>query len=263
VGEAAVVRLAAAIEELVRVQAASAPTPRGLPYLGLEHVSGTSHGLLDALAAHGIFRKYERVLDVGAGLGGSSRWLAARLGCEVFGTTAGLAEAAAGAQLTRRAGLATQVRLVPASPERLPVRERHFTHVWMVETLPRCRDPDRALVEAHAALRPGGTFALQDLVRGERGARPPVPGWRCATVSERVAALTSAGFVELVVTDPTAEATERSARLAGARAQLLRRLRRESRGDPGLVALVAEREAAAAALRSGALRVIHIVARRA
>src|SRR5439155_489402 len=120
--EAPVARLAAAIETLVRAHKAAAPAPRGLQYLGLEHASGTGFHLLDALAARGIFRKYELVLDLGAGLGGTSRWLAARLGCEVVGTAASRAEADAGEALTRRAGLSPQVRLVPADPAALPFR---------------------------------------------------------------------------------------------------------------------------------------------
>src|SRR5437867_2920676 len=113
---ATVTRLAAAIEIHVRAHKTAAPAPRGLAYLGLEGASGTGFHLLDALAARGIFRKYEFVLDVGAGLGGTSRWLAGRLGCEVVGTAASRAEAEAGASLTRRAGLAAQVRLVPTAP---------------------------------------------------------------------------------------------------------------------------------------------------
>src|SRR5881628_2852606 len=95
--------LATLIEALVRTHRAAAPPPRALPYLGLEHASGTGFHLLDALAARGIFRKYELVLDLGAGLGGTSRWLASRLGCEVVGITPDVAEAAAGTELCLRA----------------------------------------------------------------------------------------------------------------------------------------------------------------
>src|SRR5207244_4144521 len=162
--EAPVARLAAAIETLVRAHKAATPAPRGLQYLGLERASGTGFHLLDAHAARGIFRKYELVLDLGAGLGGTSRWLAARLGCEVVGTAASRAEADAGEALTRRAGLSPQVRLVPADPAALPFRAAHFTHVWILEALPRLPDPTAALREAHRVLRRGGTLAIQDLV---------------------------------------------------------------------------------------------------
>src|SRR5881397_3238146 len=120
--EAPVARLAAAIETLARAHKAAAPLPRGLPYLGLEHPSGTGFHLLDALSARGIFRKYELVLEVGAGLGGRARWLATRFGCEVVGATFTVEEAAAGTELGRRSGARAQVRLVPAAPVALPFR---------------------------------------------------------------------------------------------------------------------------------------------
>src|SRR5438445_9402946 len=114
--EAPVARLASAIEALVRAHRTAAPAPRGLPYLGLEHPSGTGFHLLDALSARGIFRKYEIVLEVGAGLGGRARWLATRFGCEVVGATLSVEEALAGTELGRRSGLRAAVRLVPAAP---------------------------------------------------------------------------------------------------------------------------------------------------
>jgi SAM-dependent methyltransferase len=255
--DAPTARLAAIIQELVRSHAAAVPPPRGLPYLGLEHPSGTGFHLLEALAAHGIFRKYECVLDLGAGLGGRSRWLAARLGCEVVGT-AGLAEAAAGAQLTRRAGLGEQVRLVPASAYALPFRAARFTHVWIVEALPRLVDADLALREAHRTLRRGGTLAIQDLVLGGAAVTASVPGWRPASTEERLAALRRAGFADLEVRDRTAEAAERAAQVSAAREQLLRRLRAE----PALATFAAEREGLAGLLAAGALHVVQVLARR-
>lgn len=245
--------LAAVIQELVRVHASSAPAPRALPYLGLEHASGTGFHLLDALAARGIFRKYEHVLDLGTGLGGTSRWLAARLGCEVVGTATSVAEAIAGSELTRRARLAAQVRLVPADEHALPFRDGCFTHVWILEALPRCAQLERSLAEAARVLRRGGTIAVQDLI----GVRPvSVPGWRFS--HDATVALRAAGFVDLEVRDRTPDSEERSSQVTAARARLHARLR----GEPRLETVLAEREALAGALAAGALRVVQILARR-
>src|SRR5689334_1218354 len=132
--------LAAVIDALVREHRAITPPPRGLAYLGLEPASGTGFHLLDALAARGIFRKYELVLDLGAGLGGAARWLAARLGCEVVATAGDGAEAAAADRLTRGARLGAQVRHVATRADALPLDDARFTHVWIVEALPRLPD---------------------------------------------------------------------------------------------------------------------------
>jgi SAM-dependent methyltransferase len=249
--------LAALIEALVRTHRAAAPPPRGVPYLGLEHASGTGFHLLDALAARGIFRKYEVVLELGAGLGGTARWLAVRLGCEVVGTTADPAEAAGGNELTRRAGLAAQVSVVPAVASALPFRSSHFTHVWMVESIARMPDAPAALAEAWRALRRGGTLAVQELVSD--GASPPeLRGWHPVGIAERIAQLRQAGFVELETRDRSDEAPERSAQVVAARARFLARLR----ADPRHVPIAAERQALMAGLASGALRVFQIVGRK-
>src|SRR5690349_16355576 len=252
-GEPAPARLADLVDELARAHRRAVPAPRGLPYLGLDHASGTPLRLLEDLAARGIFRKYELVLDVAAGLGATSRWLALRLGCEVVAATA--ADEAAGADaLGRRARVGAHVRVVAAAPGALPARDGRFTHVWAVESLARVPDPAAALSEAWRALRPGGTIAVQDLAPGGPDA-PQIAGWRFASADERLATLRRAGFVDVETRDRSDEASGRSAQVAAARARLVERLR----ADAILAPLAAAREALAHALATGALRVVQMV----
>lgn len=250
--DASLARLTAAIREVVDARAM--PAPRGLPYLGLEHPSGTSLDLLHTLSTRGIFRKYELVLNLEAGLGGAAGWLVQRLGCEVVGT-ATAAEAAAAMDLVRRARLGGAVRFVAAASPALPFAAGRFTHVWIVDSLPRLPEPERALAEAARVLRHGGILAVQDLVRGPGGAPPDLAGWTFATAEARAAALADAGFVDVHVTDRSAEAGEHAAAVLAARERLLALLDRHA------PALAAERRALAAALATGALRVAHLVAR--
>jgi SAM-dependent methyltransferase len=255
--EAAARRFGAIVNALVRALVATAPAPRVLPGLGVESATGTGHHLLDGLSARGIFRKYELVLQMGAGLGGHARWMAGRLGCEVVGTTETAAEAAAGMELTQRSAARGQVWLLPARPDALPFGEARFTHVWIVEALPRLGRVGAALAEAHRVVRPGGFIAVQDLVTA--GSAPDVPGWCFADAAAREAAIVAAGFVDLQSRDVTADAAERSPRVLGARAQLASQLR----DDATLAPLAAERDALAGALDAGALRVVQFLARRA
>ena len=239
-------RLAELIQELARELTAGTPPPRGLPYLGLEHTSGTGSHLLDALSTHGIFRKYESVVELGAGLGGSARCLAARLGCEVVAVNTTAAEAEAAGMLNRRTGVRLQVRFAAAHLGALPFRPARFTHVWIVETLEAAADPDAVLAEAFRVVRPGGHLAVQQLVGPERGE---------GVCAEAIAA---AGFVEVDVRDVTADAGERSPRVAAAREHLLER----ASAHPELAATVRERRAVADAIGAGHLRVIQLFARR-
>src|SRR5262249_26358305 len=160
---------------------AGAPAPRGLPFLGLESASGSGTHLLDALSAPGIFRKYELVLDVGDELGATGRWLATRFGCTSVVTSAGAEAIAAGRALTRRSGLGGQVRPGRSEAMALPFKDASFTHAWIVESLPRLRDPRGALVEAMRVVRPGGHLVIQDLVHRADAAPPVLGGWRVAT----------------------------------------------------------------------------------
>jgi SAM-dependent methyltransferase len=247
-------RLLAAIQDVIRAHAL--PAPRGLPYLGLEHASGTNLDLLHVLSTRGIFRKYELVLDVEAGLGATSRWLAQRLGCEVVGTATSAHEAAAASDLGRRARLSGHTRCVAARTAALPFQASRFTHVWIVESLPRVVEPDRTLAEAARVLRHGGLLAVQDLVLADDRVRLAVPGWQFTTAEARVAALGRLPLVDVRLQDRTAEAHERSAAVIAARERLLAIL---GRTEPRLAS---ERVAIGEALTAGTLRVVHLLARR-
>jgi SAM-dependent methyltransferase len=251
-------RLAPIIEDLARRLTASGPPPRGLPYLGLDFASGTGTHLLDALAAHGIFRKYELVLDVGGGLGATGRWLAGRLGCTAVVTASDQAEAAAGRALTRRTRQRSQVEHVPADPRFLPFRDACFTHAWLLETLARVPDPDAVLAAVFRVIRPGGHVAIQELVPTD-AAPPPMSGWCFATGDARRESLRAAGFAD-VVSRVMDDVSERSARVAAARVQLQHQL--AASGEPGLVAVAAERAVLDAGVADGSLRVVQLFARR-
>jgi ubiquinone/menaquinone biosynthesis C-methylase UbiE len=252
-------RLAPIIEDLVRKVTVSGPPPRGQPYLGLESASGTGTHLLDALGAHGIFRKYELVLDVAGGLGATGRWLAGRLGCTAVVTAADAAEAAAGRALTRHTRQRAQVQHVAADPAALPFRDARFTHAWIVETLPRVPDADAVIADVFRVIRPGGFIALQDVTRRD-GANPPeLPGWHFATGAVRRDALARTGFADVVIR-PVDDAREHSARVSAARVRLHQEL--AASGERPLAALAAERAALAGALADGRLQVMQLFARR-
>lgn len=249
--------LAPLIEEFARRLRTGAPAPRGMPYLALESASGSGSHLLDALSTHGIFRKYELVLDLDGGLGATGRWLVGRLGCTAVVTAADPATAAGGHVLTRRAGLRGRVQHVRAAPHALPFGVARFTHAWLVETLPRLSDVPATLAEAWRVVRPGGHLAVQELVHREGSPAPAIPGWRFTTGAARQDAIAAAGFVDLVVRE-VADAGEHSARVTAARQQF----QAELAATPARAVLAAERTALTAALADGRLRLVQLFGRR-
>ncbi|HSD09983.1 MAG TPA: class I SAM-dependent methyltransferase [Candidatus Binatia bacterium] len=180
--------LASATNEITR----RTPAPRDFPFFALEHPQGTGAKLLERLSELGIFRIYERVLDLSSGLGGPARWLARRRGCAVFAFEGSHDRAAASRLLVRRSHLDTAVAVGLAAFARLPVRDASFTHAWSVEALHLETDKPAVFAELFRVVRPGGHVALQDWVRTP-GSAPLV----CAayeTVEHYLGGLRAAGF---------------------------------------------------------------------
>jgi len=160
--------LAAATNEITR----RTPAPRDLPYFAQDHPEGTRAKRLDRLSELGIFRIYEHVLDLSAGLGGPARWLARRRGCSVVSFDRSPERAAASRLLVRRAHLDAAVRIGVAELERLPVQDGSFTHAWSVESLHAEPDKPSIVAELFRAVRPGGHVALQEWAGTAPGYEP-------------------------------------------------------------------------------------------
>ncbi len=124
-----------------------------------------------------------RVLDVGGGIGGPARTLARDLGWQVTVLDATPAFCEVGAMLTERTGLADRVAFRHGSALAMPFADGSFDLVWMQNVGMHIADKGRLFAEIARVLRPGGRFALQDLLAG--GSQPahyPTP-W-AATAGE-------------------------------------------------------------------------------
>jgi SAM-dependent methyltransferase len=183
--------LASATNEITR----RTPAPRDLPFFGLEHPEGTGAKLLERLSELGIFRIYERVLDLSYGLGGPARWLARRRGCAVFCFDTSHDRAAASRLLVKRSHLDPAVAVGTAAFDRLPVGDASFTHAWSVEALHRETDKPAVFAELFRAVRPGGHVALQEWVR--TAGSPALASGAYEAVEHYLERLCSVGFVDV------------------------------------------------------------------
>jgi SAM-dependent methyltransferase len=167
------------------------------------------------------------VLDVGGGIGGPARALAATLGCAV--TVLDLTEelCQVGAMLTARTGLAGLVRFHVGDALALPLADGSVDVGWTQHSTMNIADAARLYGELHRVVRRGGRLAMHEVVAGPvRPLRFPVP-WAADAASsflrpaeEVRAALAAAGFVERAWVDRTeaslAALHERAAAGAGA-----------------------------------------------
>jgi ubiquinone/menaquinone biosynthesis C-methylase UbiE len=117
------------------------------------------------------FAGTERVLDVGSGLGGPSRYLAWHYGCRVSGVdlTPGFVQIAE--MLTRLTGLVDKVDYRQGNALDLPLEDLSFDVVWSQNAAMNIADRQQLYREMRRVLNRGGKLALQEVAAGPGG--PP------------------------------------------------------------------------------------------
>jgi ubiquinone/menaquinone biosynthesis C-methylase UbiE len=109
-----------------------------------------------------------RVLDLGSGVGGPARTLAAEFHCRVVGIDLVAEYCRAAAVLTGRVGLQDRVTFRQGDLMALPFADDCFDAVWFQHTIMNVRDKERMIREAKRVLRRGGRIALHEVFSGSR-----------------------------------------------------------------------------------------------
>lgn len=109
------------------------------------------------------------VLDVGGGLGGPARTLAAERGCQVVVLDLTAEFCHTGRQLTAWTGLDERVAFVNGNALALPFPNGCFDLVLTQHSTMNIPDKAHLFAELRRVLRPGGRLALHEIVAGPRG----------------------------------------------------------------------------------------------
>jgi ubiquinone/menaquinone biosynthesis C-methylase UbiE len=165
----------------------------------------------------------ESVLDVGSGLGGPARYLAAVHGCHVTGIELTPLYIEISNMLSQRTGLADFTQFLQGDALELPFASESFDHVWTQHVAMNIQNKERLYKGIHCVLKKGGRFAIYDVLKDEN--EPvlyPVP-WAfepgisfLISSSEMRQALESSGFRLVSQTNTTEQALAWFGELQGA-----------------------------------------------
>jgi len=152
----------------------------------------------------------DRVLDLGAGLGGPARYFAEAHGCSVVGLDLAEEFVAVANSLTQRCGLEAHVSFQRGSALAQPFPDASFDVATLIHVGMNIEDKAQLFREARRVLRPGGRFGVYDIMLTAGELRYPMP-WAATLETSFVSApehyrrlLADAGFIIEAEHDRTA-----------------------------------------------------------
>lgn len=149
-------------------------TTRELAFFDEFHIRGRV--ATQELAKEMGLTRLSHVLDLGSGLGGPARTLAELCGCHVTGIDLTQEFCDVATELSDRVGLSGHVEFQQGDATDLPFDGASFDAAMTIHVAMNIAAKDRMYAEAKRVLKPGGIFAVYDVMQGPGGPiRYPVP----------------------------------------------------------------------------------------
>ena len=155
------------------------------------------------------------VIDIGSGVGGPARTLAAEFGCHVVGIDITEEYVNTAKLLSEKVGLSKLVSFIEGNALQLDFYNETFDAVWSQNVIMNIEDKYRLFQEAHRVLRSNGILAIEALMAGPRGeTRFPVFWADSPDVSFMITPdsfrkmMTEIGFLERIWEDVTLKAID-------------------------------------------------------
>lgn len=111
--------------------------------------------------------KDSKVLDVGAGYGGSMRYIARRFGCHCVALNLSEVENQRDRDMNEEQGLDDLIDVVDASFEKVDYSDNTFDVVWSQDAILHSDHREKVLEEVARVLKPGGEFVMTDPMQAD------------------------------------------------------------------------------------------------
>ena len=162
-------------------------------------------------------REVKRVLDVGCGIGGSSRHMVRKYGCEAEGVTLSPVQAARANALAKEEGVENAAKYRVADALNMPFEDGSFDFVWSMESGEHMPDKKKFVDELARVCAPGGrilivTWCHRTLEPGQSALEPAervlldricdayyLPAW--CSIADYEALAKDAGLVDIKTED--------------------------------------------------------------
>ncbi len=140
----------------------------GIYHSDAEPVAEASRRTVETMASRLLgIRETTRVLDLGAGYGGSARYLADRFGCRATCLNLSETQNATNQKLTEQAGLGNRISVVHGDFENIPEPDDSFDIVWSQDAILHSGNRTRVLDEVRRVLVTGGQFIFTDPMQSD------------------------------------------------------------------------------------------------
>lgn len=108
-----------------------------------------------------------QVIDVGAGYGGSARWLAGKYGCHVMCLNLSEAQNERNRIINKEQNLTDRIDVVDGDFEAIPADENQFDLVWSQDAFLHSGQRAKVFQEVDRVLKPGGEFIFTDPMQAD------------------------------------------------------------------------------------------------
>jgi len=115
----------------------------------------------------GVLTPSSRVIDLGAGYGGSMRYIAENFGSQCVALNLSDVENDRNRQMNREAGLDDRIDVVEGDFASLDFPDASFDLAWSQEAILHSGDRDKVCAEAARVLKPGGRFVFTDPMQAD------------------------------------------------------------------------------------------------